>query len=305
MSITRRTFVAGSLAAGLLSATGPGALAGPAHVLRRAIPSSGEELPIIGLGTNRYGVDASEAARAPLKKALARFHEWGGKVVDTAPMYRTSESVLGDLISEQGIRDDLFIATKTDKPNRDESDAQMHDSLRKLKTDMFDLMQVHNLVGWRDSIPLIKEWKKDGRVRYVGITTSRARQYEEMEMIMKQHDLDFIQINYSIEQRESAERLLPLAADRGMAVILNRTFGGGRIFGRLGDAALPDWARDYEITSWAQFLLKYALSHPAVTLAIPGMTKTRHVDDNFGAAHEPMPDAAARREMEKYYESLG
>ena len=131
MSITRRTFVAGSLAAGLLSATGPGALAGPAHVLRRAIPSSGEELPIIGLGTNRYGVDASEAARAPLKKALARFHEWGGKVVDTAPMYRTSESVLGDLISEQGIRDDLFIATKTDKPSRDESDAQMHDSLRK------------------------------------------------------------------------------------------------------------------------------------------------------------------------------
>lgn len=305
MSFTRREFGKLSFgAATLLAAAGPGAIAGPTDVIRRAIPSSGEKIPVIGLGTNRYGVGDSAEARAPLREALSRFHQLGGTVIDTAPMYRSSESVLGDLISGLDVRDDLFIATKVDRQDRDAVDAEIHESLGKLHTDTIDLLQVHNLINWRESIPLLREWKQDGRVRYIGITTSSSSQYGDMESIMKQHDLDFIQVNYSLEQRESADRLLPLAADRGMAVMINRAFGGGRIFDAVGDEPLPDWVSNLEIDSWAQFLLKYALSHPAATVAIPGMTKARHVDDNFGAGHGPVPDAAQRAKMEAFYDAL-
>ncbi len=261
-------------------------------------------IPIVGIGTNRYGVGESAAARAPLRAALQRFHEWGGTLIDTAPGYRTSESVLGDLIFDLGVRDDLFVATKVDRTVRADSESQMNDSLKKLRTDRFDLMQVHNLRGWEKSIPLLRDWKDKGRIRYVGITTSRAEQYGLMEKIMRQEDLDFIQINYSLEQREAADRLLSLAADRGMGVIINRAFGGGRIFRQLGNRPLPDWASEFDCSSWAQFLLKYALAHPATTVAIPGMTKAHHVDDNFGAAHGRLPDAAQRKQQEAFFDAL-
>jgi aryl-alcohol dehydrogenase-like predicted oxidoreductase len=261
-------------------------------------------VPIVGVGTNRYGVDESETARKPLRDALARFHALGGTLVDTAPMYRTSETVLGDLIAGLGIRDDLFIATKADKPDgRDATRAQMQSSLEKLKTDTFDLMQVHNLLGWQEALPLMRDWKQQGRIRYVGITTSSSSQYGEFETVMREQELDFIQVNYSLEQPESADRLLPLAADRGVGVIINRAFGGGRIFNKVGDQPLPDWAREF-CSSWAQFLLKYALSHPAATVAIPGMTKARHVEDNMAAAAGRMPDASERKRMEAFYESI-
>ena len=220
-------------------------------------------------------------------------------------MYRTSESVLGDLMADLGIREDLFVATKTDKSGgRDETDAQMNDSTRKLKTDTFDLMQVHNLRGWRDALPVMRDWRDEGRIRYIGITTSRANQYPEFEQVMRDEELDFVQLNYSLEQREAAERLLPLAADRGMAVIVNRAFGGGRIFDKVGDQPLPEWAAEFDCESWAQFLLKYALSHPEATFAIPGMTKTRHVDDNIGAAKGRLPTPELRAKMEAYYGAL-
>ncbi len=304
--ISRRNFTKLTLAAcGLAAAGGPAALAAPATIIKRRIPSSGEHIPIMGLGTNRYGVGDSAEARAPLRDALARFHELGGTVIDTAPGYRTSESVLGDLMSDLGVRGDLFVATKVDQESgRNDSLAQMRDSARKLQIDTIDLMQVHSLRDWENNIPLLQELKQDARFRYIGVTTSRSSQYAEMEKAMKRHDLDFIQIDYSLEQREAAERLLPLAADRGMAVMLNRTFGGGRIFEAVGDQPLPAWAGELQITSWAQFLLKYALSHPAATVAIPGMTKTRHVDDNFGAARGPMPDAGQRRQMEVFFDGL-
>ena len=294
-----------ALAAGGLIAAGTPTNAGPAGIIRRKIPSTGEAIPIMGLGTNRYGVGDSASARAPLLDALARFHELGGTVIDTAPSYRTSETVLGDLIDSLDIRQDLFIATKVDQESgRDDSLAQTLDSARKLQVETIDLMQVHSLRNWQTNIPLLQELKQEGRCRYVGLTTSRSSQYEEMEKAMLQHDLDFIQIDYSLEQRKAAERLLPLAADRGMAVMLNRTFGGGRIFEAVGDRPLPAWATELQIASWAQFLLKYALSHPAATVAIPGMTKARHVDDNFGAAQGPMPDAALRRQMEDFFDAL-
>jgi aryl-alcohol dehydrogenase-like predicted oxidoreductase len=304
--ISRRAFTKTTIAACSLLATGaPAALAEPGNVARRRIPSSGEMIPIVGLGTNRYGVGPTAAERAPLREALARFHEWGGRVIDTAPGYGTSESVLGDLVADLGIRDELFLATKVDRDaGRDDSVAQMRDSARELGTDTIDLMQVHNLRGWESNIPLLQELRQDGRFRYIGITTSRSSQYAEMEQAMRRHDLDFIQVDYSLEQRGAAERLLPLAADRGMAVMLNRTFGGGRLFAAVGERALPGWAAELGITSWAQLLLKYALSHPAATVAIPGMTKVRHVDDNFGAAQGPMPDAAQRRQMEALLDAL-
>jgi len=306
VNITRRQFAQASLAVGTLSAVvGPAALAGANDLIRKVIPSSGEKIPAIGLGTNRYGRAMTEETRAPLRAALQRFHELGASVIDTAPAYRASETVLGDLIAELGIRNDLFIATKTDKSgDHDESKSQMKDSARKLKTEIFDLMQVHNVRGWQQMLPVMREWQQDGRIRYIGITTSRQHQYEELEKAMRSEELDFIQVNYSLEQRESAERLLPLAADRGIAVMINRAFGGGRIFDKVGKQALPDWAAEFDCASWAQFLLKYAISHPAATVAIPGMTKANHVDDNLGAARGRLPSAKERMKMEAFFEAL-
>ena len=220
-------------------------------------------------------------------------------------MYGKSEAVLGDLIEELGIRDDLFVATKADEePAGDRTDAQMRRSQEALRVKTFDLMQVHNLRGTREALAKMREWQQDGKIRYIGITTSRQAQYEEFEKAMRSEALDFIQINFSLEQREAASRILPLAADDGVAVIINRAFGGGRIFDHVGDRPLPDWARAFGCASWAQFLLKYAIGHPAATLSIPGMTKVHHVDDNFGAARGRLPDAAERKRQEAFFDSL-
>ncbi|MBT8087602.1 MAG: aldo/keto reductase [Gammaproteobacteria bacterium] len=306
MKISRRRFTQAGLAALTL---GPlcnaHAMATAKPRLHAAIPSSGELLPIVGIGTNRFGVGNSESARAPLRDVLRRFHALGGSVIDTAPMYGSSESVLGDLIADLGIRDDLFIATKTDRDDGSAAtEEQMRASMEKLHTDTIDLMQVHNLRGWQDALPVMREWQQEGRIRYIGITTSRSSQYEAFEKVMRSEELDFIQVNYSLEQREAAERLLPLAADRGMAVMINRAFGGGRIFRAVGDKPLPEWARKFGCASWAQFLLKYAIGHPAATLSIPGMTKLRHVDDNFGAAEGRLPNADERKRQEAFFDSL-
>ena len=301
----RRSFTKAALGTVSLAMTGTShVLAEPSPLIKKVIPSSGEMIPVIGLGTNRYGVDQSAASRAPLRAALQRFHHLGGTVIDTAPMYRSSESVLGDLIEDLELRDELFVATKSDKSTADETDAQMLSSAKKLKTEKFDLMQVHNLRGWKTALPVMREWQQEGRIRYIGITTSRSSQYEEFEHVLKNEKLDFIQINYSLEQREAAARLLPMAADLGVAVMINRAFGGGRIFQSVGDQPLPDWAKDFGCESWAQFLLKYAIGHPAATLAIPGMTKLHHVDDNFGAAHGRLPTAEERRRQELFYDAL-
>lgn len=305
MTITRREFNKASLGALSLAALGGNALAGPENLVRKAIPSSGETVPIIGLGTNRYGVGNDVEKRAVLRAALSRFHELGGTVIDTAPMYRNSESVLGDLIADLGIRDELFIATKTDEDGGAAATvAQMQRSQDVLKTSTIDLMQVHNLRNWQEVLPILREWRQEGLVRYIGITTSRANQYEEFEKVMRQEELDFIQINYSLEQREAAERILPLAADRGAGVIINRAFGGGRIFEKVGDQPLPGWAHEFGCESWAQFLLKYAIGHPAATLSIPGMTKLHHVDDNFGAARGRLPGAKERKRQEAFFDAL-
>ena len=301
MKITRRDFNKAGLGALSLAALGGNAVAGNPELIKKPIPSTGEMVPIIGLGTNRYG----RRDRDVLLASLKRFHELGGTFIDTAPMYGKSEAVLGDLVSELGIRSDLFVATKADEePGGDATDAQMRRSQAALRTETFDLMQVHNLRGTTEALAKMREWQQDGRIRYIGITTSREAQYEEFEKVMRSEELDFIQVNYSLEQREAAQRILPLAADKGIAVIINRAFGGGRIFEKVGDQPLPDWARDFGCESWAQFLLKYTIGHPAATLSIPGMTKVHHVDDNFGAARGRLPDAGERKRQEQFFDSL-
>lgn len=304
--ISRRTFNKLGLGALSLGTFGGNPVIADEHgLVKRPIPSSGEMLPIVGLGTNRYGVGESDEKRAPLIASLERFHGLGGTCVDTAPSYRDSEAVLGDLITDLGIREDLFIATKIDRSDAQESAEQMKVSLRRLKIATFDLIQVHNLRGWEENLPMLMDAKNEGMTRYTGITGYRGNQLEEMERAMRAHpELDFIQIHYSLEQREAADRVLPLARDLGIAVMLNRTFGAGRLFSDLRELPLPEWTADFDCTSWAQFLLKYALSHEAATLAIPGMTKVHHVDDNMLAAHGRMPTAEHRQQMEAFYDAL-
>lgn len=208
-------------------------------------------------------------------------------------------------MADLGIRNELFVATKVDKiSGREQSNSQMRESLGNLQTNSIDLLQVHNLRGWQTSLPLLREWKADGRIRYIGITTSQGGQYDDVERILRTQQLDFVQLNYSLQQRTAAQRLMPLAADRGVAVIINRPFGGGRIFKQLGDKPLPPWAREFDCSSWAQFLLKYVISHSAATAAIPGMTKAQHVDDNLGAARGHLPTTEQRTKQERFFDNL-
>jgi len=304
--ISRRKFNQAAIAAGTSLAFGRQiVVAGDNPLIQRTIPSTGQTIPIVGIGTNRYGVGNDKDLRAPLRAALQTFCEMGGAVIDTAPGYGSSEIVLGELMHELGGRDDLFVATKVDVEGRDACAERMQASFDRLQVTTIDLMQVHNLTGWQDALPVAQEWKQDGRISTVGITTSRERQYELMETIMQQFDLDFVQLNYSLaNQRTSADRLIPLAAEKGTAVIVNRPFGGGRAFRKLANASIPEWATEIGVSSWAQFLLKYVLSHPFVTCAIPGMTKQHHVVDNLAAATGDMPSARQRREMETFFDNL-
>lgn len=274
------------------------------ELITKPIPSSGEQLPVVGIGMRNYRVDVDSEELARYRNTLATFHRAGGKVLDTAPGYGNSESVLGAILEDLGIRDDLFIATKVDREGREEGAERMEDSLEKIGTGHVDLMQVHNLRGAETQIETMRAWKEDGRIRYVGITTSSARQYDDMVEIMNRHDLDFIQVDYSLGNRGAADRILPLARDRGMAVLVNLPFGRGRLFEAVGDRPLPEWTADLDVESWAQVFLKYVVSHPAVTVAIPGTTQVHHAEDNISAATGALPDAAMRRRLEEFYDSL-
>lgn len=270
-----------------------------APLLTRAIPSSGEKLPLVGIGTaRRYDVTSAEE-RAPLREVLRELPKLGGKLVDTAPSYGVAESVVGDLVAEIGNRDKLFLATKVGAGRNgvEAGLAEMNASLARLHTNKLDLLQIHNLAGVDEMLPVLRKWKDEGRIRYLGISTSNAKQYEALETIMKREKLDFIQIDYAIDNRAAEERILPLAADRGVAVLTNLPFGRGRVFQAFGDKPVPDWAREIGIATWAQFALKWVVSHPAVTSAIPGTAKLEYLRDNLAASRGPLPDAATRARM--------
>jgi aryl-alcohol dehydrogenase-like predicted oxidoreductase len=273
-------------------------------VIQRKIPSSGESVPIIGIGTSRRYQGTTEAERAQLREVLRQFKGLGGKVIDTAPAYGNAETVVGDLVAELGNRDSLFIATKVGAQGRDAGIEQMEQSLKRLRTLKIDLIAVHNLRDTQTQLRTLREWKQAGRIRYVGITTSSDRQYQEFEQTMKTEALDFIQVDYALDNRNADQRILPLAADRGMAVMINLPFGRGQLFKTVQGQKLPPWASDFDCASWAHFFLKYIVSHPAVTCAIPGTATVEYLIDNLGASRGRLPEPAMRRRMERFIDQL-
>jgi diketogulonate reductase-like aldo/keto reductase len=290
----------------LLGVLAAGALVKPARaagVATRAIPSSGERLPVIGLGTwQTFDVGNDAAARAPLREVLKLLD---GNVIDSSPMYGSSESVAGDLIAELGLRKRLFVATKVWTSGRAEGVRQMELSFRRLRVQRMDLMQVHNLVDVATHTQTLKDWKAEGRVRYIGITHYTASAYGEVERWLETGNYDFLQINYSLDERAAESRLLGIARERRVAVIVNRPFGQGSLFRRVRGKAPPAWTKsELGIESWAQFFLKWIVAHPAVTCAIPGTGKPEHMRDNLAAGVGALPDAAQRARMAQDLEKL-
>jgi len=257
-------------------------------VLTRAIPSSGEKLPVIGLGTWRtFDVDLTADNRKQLAEVLSLFVKLGGRVTDSSPMYGRSEQVIGELAAQLGLHQQLFLATKVWTRGKQAGIESMERSLARLQTKRIDLMQVHNLVDVTTQVATMRDWKAQGRFRYIG----------EVEKVLRSEKLDFLQINYSIMEREAEQRLLPLAKERGVAVLVNRPFGGGDLFGRVRAKPLPDWATEFDCRSWAQFFLKWILAHPAVTCAIPATNNSRHLQDNMEAGSGRLPTAKQRQQM--------
>lgn len=304
-ALTRADFLRASAAA-VVAATVPGttALAHGAEqsdqsaIETRLIPSSKSPLPVIGVGTwQGFDVGASTAERAPLAQVLGVLLAGGGTVIDCSPMYGRAEAVTGDLLGQSAHRDKAFVATKVWTRGRAEGIAQMERSMALLKTPNIDLMQVHNLVDYAVHLETLRGWQAEGRVKYIGVTHYTSSAYRELEAVLRQEKLDFVQFNYAMDDRDAEKTLLPLAADRGMAVLINRPFGGGGLLRTLKDRPLPAWASEIACTSWAQVLLKFIISHPAVTCAIPGTAKPEHMADNMNAGRGPMPDAAMREKM--------
>jgi diketogulonate reductase-like aldo/keto reductase len=270
----------------------------PSSTLMRAIPSSGEKLPAIGLGTwQTFDVRGSESERDALEEVLREFVTLGGRVIDSSPMYGSAEDVAGDLMAKLRLRGKLFVATKVWTTGRDAGIRQMESSERKLQARPLDLMQVHNLVDVDAHLDTLAEWKRSGRVRYVGITHYTASALNDVLNVLQRRTVDFVQINYSAAEREAERRLLPFAQDHGIAVIANRPFASGELFRTLRARPLPAWASEIDCTSWAQLLLKFIVSHPAVTCAIPATSKVSHLRDNMAAMRGRMPDAAMRRRI--------
>src|SRR5437867_1621440 len=266
--------------------------------LARPIPSSGETIPAVGLGTWRTSaVAAPPTEGAPLRDALKDFAELGGRVVDSSPMYGAAESVVGDLAADLAITDKLFLATKVWTRGRDAGVSQMEQSLRRLRTRRIDLMQIHNLLDWRTHLRTLRDWKQAGRIRYLGVTHYTSSAYDELEEVLRGEALDFVQVNYSLGEREAERRILPLARDRQVAVLVNRPFSEGGLFQRVRGQTLPTWAAEFDCESWAQFFLKWILAHPAVTCVIPGTSRPQHLVDNMNAGLGKLPDAATRERM--------
>lgn len=258
----------------------------------RPIPADRRRLPVVGLGTwQTFDVGADGAGRRNLGALLARFVELGGELVDSSPMYGSAESVVGDLAAERGLRDRLLLATKVWTRGRDAGIAQMEESLRRLRTARIELMQVHNLLDWKLHLPVLRAWKAEGRIRYLGITHYSAGAHDEVEAILRKEPLDFLQINYSLAEQDATRRLLPLAAERGVAVIVNRPFAEGALFSRVKGRALPAEAAHHGCGSWAQVFLRWILANPAVSCVIPATNRIDHLEDNMmaGAIAPPAP----------------
>lgn len=270
-------------------------------MLARTIPSSGEKLPVIGLGSWSTFDVMGNAELKPLEEVLSLFVKHGGKVIDSSPMYGRAEEVIGDLAMNLRLRDSLFLATKVWTTGKQAGEQMMDRSLKRFHTRRLDLIQVHNLVDVDTQLASLRQWKADGRVRYIGITHSEARGFAEVERIMRTYKPDFVQINYSLLERGAAQRILPLAQELRMAAIINRPFGGGNVFRYISGKPLPDWTKEFDCHSWAQFLLKWIIANPAVTCVIPATNNPQHLEDNMGAGRGRLPDAKTRKRMEALF----
>jgi diketogulonate reductase-like aldo/keto reductase len=287
---SRRRFLHDSLVLSGLAMMPPLANAAPSPATR-TVPVDGRRQPVVGLGTwQTFDVGTDATARANLGRLLARFVELGGEVIDSSPMYGSAEGVVGDLARERGLRQRLFLATKVWTHGTAAGIAQMKESLRRLGSEHIELMQVHNLQDWQKHLPTLRAWKAEGRIRYLGVSHYAAGAYGEIEQVLRSEALDFLQINYSLAEQESARRLLPLAAERGVAVIANRPFAEGALFRTVQGKTLPAAAADHGCRSWAQLFLRWILAHPAVTCAIPASNRLEHLEDNMAAALGPLPD---------------
>jgi diketogulonate reductase-like aldo/keto reductase len=274
-------------------------------MLARAIPSSGEKLPVVGLGTwNVFDVDLTPENRRQLEEVMSVFVKRGGRVIDSSPMYGRAEGVIGELAAKLRLRDSLFIATKVWTAGKQAGVEMMERSMDRFQTKRIDLMQVHNLVDVETQMSSLREWKEKGRIRYTGITHSQARGFGEVERIMRSQKPDFVQINYSVMEPGAAQRILPLAQELRMAVIINRPFGGGGLFGRVAAKSLPPWVAEIDCRSWAQFFLKWIVAHPAVTCVIPATNNPRHTEDNMSAGLGRLPDTKMRQRMLEIASSL-
>jgi diketogulonate reductase-like aldo/keto reductase len=274
-------------------------------MLTRAIPSSGEKLPVIGLGTWRaFDVDLNADTHRQLEDVLSLFVKLGGRMIDSSPMYGRAEEVIGDLTSSLGMRDKLFLATKVWTQGQQSGIQSMERSMSLLRTNRIDLLQVHNLVDVNTQLATLQDWKQQGRIRYTGITHYESGALDEIEKLMRSHKFDFLQINYSLMEPEAEERVLPLAQERGVAAIANRPFGSGDLFGKVRSKPLPDWTAEIDCRSWAQFFLKWIVTNPAITCAIPATDKARHLEDNIQGGIGRLPDAKMRRRMAELVSSL-
>ena len=303
MKFNRRKFLKSTAVAAFSASTGK-TLSAQSPLKSTTIPSSGQEVPSVGIGCRNYRGPLDSEEMPSFRETFSTFHMLGGRVIDTSPNYGNSEQIIGKIMKEQGIRDDLWLATKVDQTSTEEGIERMNNSFNLLGGDSFELMQVHNLRGIDTQLETMKVWKAQGRFRHIGITTSNDRQYDDMERAMRRHELDFIQVDYSLGNRNAGERLLPLAIDRGIAVLINLPFGRGRLFNAVDNSPLPDWAGEIDADSWAQVFLKYIMSHSANPIPIPGTTKPHHARDNLNAARGRLPDLPMRQEMEKFIDPL-
>jgi aryl-alcohol dehydrogenase-like predicted oxidoreductase len=287
------------LLAGVATLSFVDGMAQPTNPLNtRPIPGTTEQLAMVGIGTYQtFDVGTGASERTELKEVVRLLAQQGGSVIDSSPMYGRAEGVVGDLAAELELHRALFIATKVWTRGERAGIAQMEDSFRLLRTERIDLMQVHNLVDWKTHLKTLKAWKSAGRLRYIGITHYHAGAYADLMAVLRTREFDFVQFNYSMVEREAEDELLPLCAELGVGVLINRPFSQGDLFPRVKGKALPAWTSEFDCASWAQFFLKWILGHPAVTCVIPGTRRVAHLNDNLGAARGRLPDQATRRKM--------
>lgn len=293
------------------AATGAAALypslswAADGPVIQRAIAKSGEKLPIVGVGTARvFDIDDDPATWTQRQAVLQQLFDGGGRLIDTAPSYGEAERVVGALLDRMGARNRAFLATKVRSHGEQDGKAEIAESFKLLKTDKIDLIQVHNLRDTKTQLRTLRALKESGKIRYVGVTHFRPSANDDLAEVMRNEELDFVQFQYSLRERSAEKMLLPLAADRGIAVLINLPFGRGRLFRAVKGRPLPDWAADFGATTFAQIFLKYILSHPSVTCVIPGTDKPEYMIDNLGAGRGMLPDASQRKRMVRFYDSL-